>query len=94
MSSGVMTYRVINVTAVGLLRRLLKSVEGDPAEFEALSLDDPLETDEPHRFQVRMQTLHADIKPLAADVLDQNDNWFQIVFYDEKPIEFEIIATT
>ncbi len=95
MSGGVMTFTVIDATKHELLGRLVKSITGDPAVFEAASSDDPSVTPEQHHFEVRVQKLHMDDIPVYADVLDQYGRWFQIVLHDDTNgrIEFEIITT-
>ena len=95
MRGRVMTFSVIGANRHELLGRLVKSITGDPAVFEAKSSDDPSEAPEQYQFAVRVQKLHLDAQPVAADVLDQYNRWFQIVLHDDvEPVEFEIITTT
>ena len=95
MSGGVMTFTVIDATKHDLLGRLVKSITGEPAEFEAKSTDDFSDTPQLYHFEVRVQKLHMDAIPVYADVLDQYGRWFQIVLHDDTNgrIEFEIITT-
>lgn len=94
MNGGVMSFTVVNATMRELLSRLLKSVTGAPAVFEAKSTDDPSENPALRRFEVQVQALLLDTKPFVADVIDQDNNWFRITLDEDLgPIEFQIDTT-
>lgn len=90
----VTTYRVPDVTWYDLLERLYRSLYGEPAVFNA-EIVDMLPSKAPVRrhFEVRLQSLHANSEPYWAEVLDQDNKYFQIWFHkDSDELEFEIIT--
>jgi hypothetical protein len=92
--SGTLSYRVNDLTPLELRDRLLRSIIVQlPARFEASPLDDPSGTIPTQQFEVRVQTFHADTEPLAADLIDQYDRFFQIKFFEGMDVvDFEIIT--
>jgi len=95
MSGGVMSYTVIDANAHELLLRLFTSrITGTLTVFEAKSTDDPSDTPAIRHFEVVTETLHLDQEPWAANVIDQNNNWFQMIFHNDiGTIEFSIDNT-
>ncbi len=94
MNSGVTTYRVVGASAQELLGRLIDTVKTqEPAEFTAINVDDPSLSPAEHQFRVEVQKLLFDAIPVAAEVLDQNRHWFQLILHKDAPIEFDIITT-
>lgn len=89
MSGGVMSYKVIDASAHELLGRLIKSMNGDPATFDAVPTYNFSDTPQRRHFAVRVQTMHMDL-PIGAEVTDQDGNWFQLVLHEDAPIEFDI----
>jgi hypothetical protein len=92
--SGTLPYRVNGITMQELRDRLISVIAKKiSASFEASLLDDPSDINPIHHFEVRVLTFHADQEPMAVDLMDQYDRFFQIKFFEEcDTVDFEIIT--
>jgi hypothetical protein len=91
--SGTLSYLVNDFTMLELRKRLIEVIANGTATFDATLLYDPSDTPTIHRFVVRVLTFHADHEPMAADLMDQYDRFFQIKFFEgSDTVDFEIIV--
>jgi hypothetical protein len=91
--SGTLPYRVNGITTLELRKRLIAVIANGTAMFDATLLYDPSDTPTIHQFCVRVLTFHADQEPMAVDLMDQYDRFFQIKFFEvSDTVDFEIIT--
>lgn len=80
MKGGVTTYQVVGDTHETLLAKVVNALadKSRVVSFEAVLLDSPLLEADRRTFTVRVETIHMSAVPIAVDMIDDSELWFQV----------------